>query len=167
MWNENTYSCLTAYSDWEQCVITLRLCRSLINPPLLSIPIQNVTMKLDCCLWWTHLAKHYEFDRRSTGLTSNRAQLLAINGKRSDSSRTPTDWPTFRTDPIPVKRFTTLHHLFLGISRSPSVVVCNYVRSQPINTSQHSSSSWQASLELMTLSLQTKPHLRDDFRPSS
>ena len=67
-------------------------------------------------------------DRRATCLTSSRAQLLAINGKRPDSSRTPTEWPSFRTDPIPVKRFLTLHHLFRGISDQAHVVVCNYFR---------------------------------------
>ena len=71
-------------------------------------------------------------DRRLTCLTGIDAELLAISGKRLDSSRTPTVWPSYRTDPIPVKRLSTLHHLFWSISDREPVVVRNYVRTTHI-----------------------------------
>ena len=61
-------------------------------------------------------------------LTSVQADSCTFNGNRPDSSRTPTGWPSFRTDPIPVKRLSTLHHLFRRIGDHAPVVVCNYVR---------------------------------------
>ena len=51
-------------------------CGSLINPPLLLFPVQNVTMTLNRSLWWTHSVSRWVYAQRLGCLTERFRELL-------------------------------------------------------------------------------------------